>query len=568
MSQATSALSAPLQWKRAGSGRSSSATTGPRSNELRLAAIDVGSNSIHMLVAQVDASSGAGGNGSDRPAIGGLTTLWRAKEMVGLGRLSFPSHRLSRIAMDRAVAALSRFLVEARRYQCEEVIAVATSAVREADNGGEFIQRVRRELGVHVRVVSARDEARLIYLGARHAMDLKGGPHLILDIGGGSVEFVVATQQRPLLLESRKLGSARMTAKFLKSDPVAPEEVRALLRHYDVELSDVLNQVQTFSLERIIGTSGTIENLAALCRLTDTEADGERESTPAGEEELPPLRRAALDRLVERLLKSRAAERVAMPGLDQKRQDQIVAGAVLAAEIMRRLDARQLEVCRSALREGLLVDHLARHWPEVQIRREIADPRRRSVLDLGRRCHWQREHCEQVARLCLRLFDQLKRVHKLGRAARELIEYGALLHDVGAMIGPQSHHKHSLYLILNGGLQGFEAWEIAVIANIARYHRKAMPSRSHPEFGKLSKAHRRIVEVGASLLRIADGLDRTNGSVVESLRCRAARQILEVTIEARGDAELEVWSARARADMFERLFELPVRLRCRERRAT
>src|SRR5437763_2323251 len=196
----------------------------PPRPDLRLAAIDVGSNSLHMIVAQI---------GVD----GAVTTLWRAKEMVGLGRMSFPSHRLTRESMDQAILALRRFQQEAYTRHCEKIVAVATSAVREAANGGDCILRARRELGINIRVVSAKDEARLIYLGVRHAADLKGGPHLIVDIGGGSVEFIVADESRPLLLESRKLGAARMTAQFVKSDPIDAADLEKLLRHYDQVLA-------------------------------------------------------------------------------------------------------------------------------------------------------------------------------------------------------------------------------------------------------------------------------------------------------------------------------------------
>src|SRR5688572_9026363 len=220
-------------------------------DELRVAAIDVGSNSIHMVVAQVDSS-------------GGISILWRVREMVGLGRISFPSKRLTKLAMDRATMTLRRFMVEAQRWHCEDVVAVATSAVREAENGGEFIERARAQLGVHVRVVSARDEARLIYLGVRHARDLRAGPNFILDIGGGSVELILADAEKPLLLESRKLGAARMTARYLKSDPPEPKEVKALLAHYEDELGPVLNAVRQLKPRRFIATSGAILNLAAM----------------------------------------------------------------------------------------------------------------------------------------------------------------------------------------------------------------------------------------------------------------------------------------------------------------
>src|SRR5215207_3426892 len=223
----------------------------PPRPDLRLAAIDVGSNSLHMIVAQI---------GVD----GGVSTLWRAKEMVGLGRMSFPSHRLSRESMDQAILALRRFQQEAYTRHCEKIVAVATSAVREATNGGDFIQRAWRELGIKVRVVSARDEARLIYLGVRHAADLSGGPHLIVDIGGGSVEFIVADGSKPLLLESRKLGASRMTAQFVKSDPIEAAELEKLLKHYDHELAPIVRDVQALNPKFAWGTSGTLENLAAM----------------------------------------------------------------------------------------------------------------------------------------------------------------------------------------------------------------------------------------------------------------------------------------------------------------
>ena len=287
-------------------------------DELRVAAIDVGSNSIHMVVAQVDAS-------------GGISILWRMREMVGLGRISFPSKRLTKLAMDRATMTLRRFMMEAQRWHCEDVVAVATSAVREAENGGEFIERVLRELGVHVRVVSARDEARLIYLGVRHARDLRGGPNFIFDIGGGSVEFIVAdATDKPALLESRKLGAARVTARYLKSDPPEPKEVKALLAHYDEELTTVLESVRQLKPRRFIGTSGAILNLAAMsARNRDAGGDDDGDGQPKP----LTLSRDRLDRTVQSLLKSTADERAAMPGLDEKRKEQIVAAALLVQHV-------------------------------------------------------------------------------------------------------------------------------------------------------------------------------------------------------------------------------------------
>jgi exopolyphosphatase/guanosine-5'-triphosphate,3'-diphosphate pyrophosphatase len=496
--------------------------------EFRLAAIDVGSNSLHMVIAQADAD-------------GAITTLWRMKEMVGLGRISFPSRRLTAEAMSRAIATLRRFQEAAKRRQCEKILAVATSAVREAINGGDFLERVRNELGMHIRVVSARDEARLIYHGVRHAAELKAAPSFILDIGGGSVEFIVADKSRALLLESRKLGAARMTAKYVKSDPIEAGDLKALLSHYERELAPLCEQIALLRPADALGTSGTVENLAAMCASLYGSSEGLIEREP-------------MNKLVSKLLESRSAERAHFKGLDDQRKDQVIAGALLVNELMRRLDLKQIVVCKSALREGIMVDYLSRHLPELSIRRDVPDPRRRSVLDLARRCEWHQAHAEQVARLTLQLFDQLKPLHGLGRRARELIEYAALLHDIGWHIGKNEHHKHSMYLILHGDLKDFTADEVRVMASIARYHRNVKIKPTQKVFARLGPKDKQIVRVGASLLRLADGLERSHSNVVSSVSCSISGRKVNVRIKARGDAELEIWGARRKRELFEETF--------------
>lgn len=497
------------------------------SGDLRLAAIDVGSNSLHMVVAQVDAD-------------GGLTILWRMKEMVGLGRNSFPSHRLSQEAMDRAVLSLARFGTMATRRGCEKVVAVATSAVREAENGGDFIERARRETGINVRVVSAKEEARLIYVGVRHALELGTSPNLIVDVGGGSVEFIVANAAQTLLLESRKLGAARMTARYVKSDPAKKSQANALLEHFEQEAGPVLEQVRSMGANRAIGTSGTLENLALMCRNGVAPAEGQALT----------IEREALEGLAEKLLKSEAADRVQIKGLDEKRQDQILAGALLLRFIMSELKLKRIEICGSALREGILLDYVGRHLPDLAVRRQVPDPRRRSVMDLARKCEWNEAHSAQVAKVALKLFDQLAPLHRLDRRARELLEFAAMLHDIGWHISSNSHHKHSMYLVRHGNLKGFTPAEVEVIANITRYHRRSLPKPTHESYQAMGRRERRIVDVGGAILRIADGLDRTHGRVVKDLTCDIRRRRVRVDILGRGDLQLELWAARRKTDMF------------------
>lgn len=515
-----------------------------RQEDLRLAAIDVGSNSIHMIVANV-APSGA------------VTTLWRLKDMIGLGRNSFPSHQISPQSMSDALRTLRRFRQAARSLGCEQILAVATSAVREAENGQEFVDRIRQRLGLTIRIVSARDEARLIYLGVRHAVDLEGGPHAIIDVGGGSVEFVVAEGRRPLLLESLQLGAARMTAQFVHSDPISSGELKELIRHYRQQLAPVCRKMRSFKPERIIGTSGTLENLAAMCGTGEKWDDRGFQGH---------LEKRQFMRLLDQLMESSESDRAKLPGLDRQRRDQIVAGAGLVGELMRQLEIDRIDLCRAALREGIVWDHLARHRPDVLSDRRVPDPRRRSVIHLARRCDWHEPHSQQVTKLCLKLFDELRAMHHLGDSERELIEFGSMLHDIGWHIGRAKHHKHSAYLILHGELKGFSPQDIMVIANIARYHRKAAPDLSHTEYASLSPAQRRVVQVGAAILRIADGLDRTHCNAISDLRCRAGGRKVSIILESRGDTRMEIQAARRKMQLFQDVFGREVRFRTNERR--
>ncbi|MEM6560263.1 MAG: Ppx/GppA phosphatase family protein [Planctomycetota bacterium] len=499
---------------------------------LRLSAIDVGSNSIHMIVAQVDAD-------------GGVTTLWRMKEPVGLGRISFPSKRLSKEAIDRAVVTLGRFQRASILKQAEKIVVIATSAVREAENGGDLIERVRRELKLRIKVVNAPEEARLIYLGVRHAIAIDQ-PHLIVDIGGGSVEFMVGDEEGAALLESRKLGAARLTGLFVHSDPIDADDLDKIQTHIANELEPLLGRIKTLEPVGAIGTSGTLENIAAMT--------GGIFAEPADDGTIGSIDAKPLEKLAKKLIKSTAADRAEMRDLDAQRRDQILAGVLVVRHVFKSLGLKQMKLCGAALREGILVDYFERKRPDIEVRREVPDPRRRSVLDLCRRCDWHKAHSEQVSMLTLALFDELKSLHKLGALERELIEYAALMHDIGWHIGRKGHHKHSQYLIENGRLRNFTDEEVAIMAAIARYHRKALPKEKHEPYGTLGKESRRLVDVGAALLRLADGLDRSHAGAVTGLTCTRRRNRVHCNLRTRADAELEIWGADRKRDLFEQTF--------------
>lgn len=508
---------------------------------MRIAAVDVGSNSIHMVVAQVEAD-------------GRFHVLDRAKEMVRLGRRTLSKGRLSPQAIDAGVRTLAAFRTLAERQGVTRITAVATSAVREAVNGGDFIKKVQDDVGLRVKVIPGREEARLIYLGVRHAVDLSGKPTLIVDIGGGSVEFILIEGGEPVSLESFKIGVARLSERFFRSDPPKPDEVGALERALADQLDPMLNEFRKRGVRRVVGTSGTLLNLVAIAGHQRGEPpDLHLNNFAATAAEIGKVRRL--------LLRASRDERLRIKGLDAKRADLIVAGAVLTGYVLARLGAKQLVACTWALREGVLLDFIARHRKGIEEIETYDTPRGRSVARLARHLGETGPHGPRIARLALRLFDQLAPDLPVEQSARELLEYAALLHDVGHHIDHQNHHRHSYYLVTNGELHGFTRDELEIIGLVARYHRKSAPKASDPEYRALAQKPRATVRVLSAILRVADGLDRTHFGVVRDVAVirRGERMTLQLTTA--GDAQLELWEARQRVGLLEDVLRLDVEFR-------
>jgi exopolyphosphatase/guanosine-5'-triphosphate,3'-diphosphate pyrophosphatase len=508
---------------------------------MRLAAIDVGSNSVHMVVAEVRRG-------------GHFEVIDRVKEMVRLGRRAFTSGKLERQSMDLAVRALKNFVRLARLRRVERIRAVATSAVREAQNRNAFIARIRRETGLRVRVIPGEEEARLIVNAARHALGLDGGPHLLIDIGGGSVELALVRDGQAQWMASLPLGVARLTERYLTSDPPAPSDVRRLEEHLHRKLDPLMRKVRRAGVKRAIGTSGTINSLVAMvCVARDGEQD-----------RLHGLSVAARDisRLRSRLLELAAARRAELPGADPKRVDLMPAAAVLTDFLLERAGARELVACTWALREGILLSMV-----NADARAQgTLEARRRSVRALAQRFGALNGHGPQVARLALRLFDAAAPALKLDGQARELLEHAALLHDIGRAIDHDRHNRHTYYLVKNAELLGFDPVEVEVLAQAARGHRKPAARLDSPEFRTLSPAKRHLVRSLAALLRLADALDRSHFSVVKDIRIRRSPDRFTVTVDAaRGQADLELWTCARRSDLLAKLLGRQVTVKCMAR---
>ena len=507
---------------------------------MRIAAIDIGTNSVHMIIVRV------------RPDLS-FEVVDREKVMVRLGAGGLDGKALTTEAMNAALQALSKFKRLAESHRVDEILAAATSATREARNGGEFLARIERETGIRPRVITGTEEARLIHQAAVYGVDVGTGRAVVIDVGGGSTEITLGNATAIQAARSFKIGVIRLTERFVQSDPLSGRDERKLSKHILSEINRHCDQITAIGFDRVIGTSGTILSLGAVA------ATAARGTTPA---ELRNLRVTAkqIRRLRKEIVALGPEQRLTVPGLDPRRADLVVAGAVLLDTILRRLGAEELTLCDLALREGLVLDYIRRNRRQIAQVDKIPDVRRRSTLELAERCNYYAEHAQQVIRLALALFDQTRAVHGLSDREREWLEFAALLHDIGGLISYARHHRHSYYLIKNGDLRGFTPDEIEVIALVARYHRRGVPKRSHDEYANLSSSLRKTIRTLSSILRVAESLDRSHAQAITGLELRDRGDDALLLVHTASDAELEVWATNRHLQPFEKLLGKPVRL--------
>ncbi len=507
---------------------------------MRIAAIDIGTNSVHMIVVRV------------RPDLS-FEVIDREKAMVRLGAGGLDGKELTGEAMGAALQALSKFKRLAESHTVDKILAAATSATREARNGGEFLSRIEAETGIRPKVITGAEEARLIHLAAVYGVDVGSARAVVIDIGGGSTEITLGTGASVQAAKSFKIGVIRLTERFVKSDPLSGRDEQKLTKHIISEIERHCEQITSTGFDRVIGTSGTILSLGTVATAM---ADG---AIPS---ELRNLRVGAknIRRLRKEVVALSLAQRLTIPGLDPRRADLVVAGGVLLDTILRRLGAEDITLCDLALREGLVLDYIRRNSKHIAHVDSIPDVRRRSSLELAERCNYYAEHAQQVVRLALAIFDQTRTVHGLTDREREWLEFAALLHDIGSLISYERHHRHSYYLIRNGDLRGFDPDEIEVVALVARYHRRGTPKRSHEEYSRLPSPLRKTVRTLASILRVAESLDRSHTQTIAGLDLRDRGVDALLQIKTTGDAELEVWATNRHLQPFERILGKPVRL--------
>ncbi len=491
---------------------------------MKLAAIDIGSNSIHMVITKSTPK-------------GGIEIIDREKEMVKLGAGVFRTHQLSTRAFNAGLFTIRKYVKLADSHHVDEILAVATSATREAQNGGRFLDEVVGQTGITPRIIPGNEEARLIFLAVRNAINLRDENALVIDIGGGSVEIVVGNAREVLFGESVKLGVQRLL-DFVKHDkPLSPNARKTLETHIREAAAPLLKRARKIGYSQVIGTSGTIRTLGeATLRINGAEM------VRSVNAETVDARK--LKRLVNKLVKMKPGEREAIPRINSERTDTIHLGGVLLLELLKLAKTDGLTLCDASLREGVVLDYLDRHPLDLRIFPAIANVRHRSVVQLARKYERDGRRENHIANLALQIFDQTRELHQLGVFERSILYYAALLNSIGQFINFKQYHKHSQYILNNAQLRGFTDEEVMLMGFVVRFHRKSEPHKRREEIEHLTKTQRKTVEILAAILRIAVGLDRGQNQLVKNIVCEIGKSEIKLIVNSDDDLELEIWGAR------------------------
>ena len=507
---------------------------------MRLAAIDIGTNSIHIVIAQATGK-------------GGFEVLDREREVVQVGKGSFGTGRLRKDAILRTVESLARFVALARRMGVERIACTATAAVREAKNGGDFVRAAREIAGITPRVIPAREEGRLIYLAVKNALALPEGPSLVLDIGGGSLQMVVGDGNKLEQVASAPLGALRLGELFPLGNPPKSAAIAKLERYVKKTAKPGLAAILEFKPKQAYGSSGSIHALAHATRAME---GGE----PIEQLNGHVLATKQLAKTLTWLAGMKTSERAKIQGIDPGRAEIIVHGGIVLLHVLESARLDGITMSDFGVREGLLADEIQKSATEIKKLDSVEDLRLRSVLQLLDRFRGDETHARHVTDLSLALFDGLQRDHRLDHDARRMLEYAGFLHDIGSVVRHDRHTQHSYYLIKHGGLRGLSEEEVEIVAQVARWHGKGRPKKSDTWTGALSGRGRRTVRWLAAILRIAEALDRSQYQLVRGVTVGHVGGGVTLRVQAGENARLEVWAARERVAYLSRLLGKPVRV--------
>jgi exopolyphosphatase/guanosine-5'-triphosphate,3'-diphosphate pyrophosphatase len=500
---------------------------------VRIAALDLGSNSFHLLVVET------------RPD-GSFVPLAREKEMLRLGDVVAREGRLTDEAIEAAIDTIRRLKTIADVQHYDELVAMATAAMRQAVNGPEAAERIEAATGVAIQVVSGIREAQLIFEAVRASVLIDPSPALCADLGGGSLELSVGDRFGLTYATSLHLGVGLLTTEYVRTDPPTKKDRARLREQISKSLDEVLEDILACGPKLLIGTSGTF---CALVRGAAARRDG---IVPPSVNQLTVTAREIIYELP-------SWERGRLAGIEARRAELLPAGVAVTEVLMERTGMRELTVSEWGLREGIIISTIAKH-DRVELSNDPRAIRHASVLSVCLRSRWPETHSRQVARLAVELFDSTVALHGLDSEDRELLELAALLHDIGEHVSRDGHARHSAYLIENGDLRGFSPVEIQLLSCLGRYHVRGRPRESFHAWETLERKDRDRVLRMLSLLRIADGLDAAHDSVIGHVGVELSGTRVEIVVSARGDAELERWMLQRKVQLFQELFEVPISL--------
>ncbi len=495
-----------------------------------VAAIDIGTNSTHLLVASID------------PVLHTFSVDLAEKSTTRLGERDPDSGALTGIAIDRVCETLGRFKDLAESHNVEQLVIAATSAVREAPNGRDFLNHIKEKIGLDVDLISGAEEARLIYLGVLSGMSFGERPHVLVDIGGGSTELILADGRDALALTSTRVGAVRLQSDFIKNEPLATSRLEFLKTFIQGSLEPAVDKIcsrlRKGEKPIIVATSGTALAIGALAAFEDDES---------------PLKlhgykfsRQKLDQLISKLVKLTPDQRKKLPSISDRRAEIILPGALILQKIIHMMAVDELVLSERALREGLIFDWMLRKGLLKDRFAFQSSIRERTVFHQAQRFGVNRLRAERVARHSLSLYDNtFGTLHFDRGSGRELLWAAAMLHACGQHINLNAYHKHSWYLIRHGELLGYSNSEHLMVASIARYHRRSLPKKRHECWQILStKEQRKLVSEMSLILRLATSIDRRPKPLVDSIGIEISSS--EITFELKSETprelSLEKWS--------------------------
>ncbi len=499
----------------------------------RYAAVDIGSNSVRLEVAEVI------GGGAPR-------ILASDRQVTRLGASVFREGRVSPEALDLLCGVLAGMAVTWKRYDVLSIRAVATAAVRDARNQAEFLARTSLALGADIEIISGQEEARLIHLGVQSRWPHPKERFLIIDIGGGSAEIILSEDDRVCAAFSKPLGAIRLQELFLRNDPPGPAELLRMEEYIEERIAPAVREIGRKRIDRVVGTSSTaaavVSAVSRIPRARREEADRRRASA------------AQMRRLYRELCTLELRRRQKIVGIGPRRAEIIIPGAAVLLHVLDAFRMPSLFYSGAGVRDGIIAD-LAARGAGRELSRLTAE-QRTMVEGMVERYGDALRHAQKVARLANDLFHDLQSVHQMTPPLGPLLEASAYLHDVGHFVSDTRHHKHSYYLVANSDMPGFNLTERGIIANLCRYHRKNMPAPEHDSFQTLSPEDRQAVSVLAPLLRLADSLDRGNGQKVRSVECVVLEREIVVNLHASATAgiELELWAASRLDTLFRQMY--------------